>query len=85
MNGLNTMESRGLLLRLLKEEEITETAERTRGVYMIHIVWHMFSFLIWWSVFMKLKLWELEERRNKETLNQKADNLNTAREKQESF
>ena len=85
MNGLNTMESRGLLLRLLKEEEITETAERTRGVYMIQIVWHMFSFLIWWSVFMKLKLWELEERRNKETLNQKADNLNTAREKQESF
>ena len=85
MNGLNTMKSRGLLLRLLKEEEITETAERTRGVYMIYIVWHMFSFLIWWSVFMKLKLWELEERRNKETLNQKADNLNTAREKQESF
>ena len=85
MNGLNTMESRGLLLRLLKEEEINETAERTRGVHMIYIVWHMFSFLIWWSVFMKLKLWELEERRNKETLNQKADNLNTAREKQESF
>ena len=45
--GLNTMESRGLLLRLLKEEEITETAERTRGAYMIYIVWHMFSFLIW--------------------------------------
>ena len=85
MKGLNTMESRGLLLRLLKEEEINETAERARGVYMIYIVWHMFSFLIWWSVFMKLKLWELEERRNKETLNQKADNLNTAREKQESF
>ena len=34
MNGLNTMESRGLLLRLLKEEEINETAERARGVYM---------------------------------------------------
>ena len=46
MNGLNTMESRGPLLRLLKEEEITETAERTRGVNTIYIVWHMFSFLI---------------------------------------